>query len=182
MLGESAVLTLCSHRMSILSHNAFRVNLLTGLQALVVCHPVLRWYLPASAYSQGQTLGKLYSPASLSPLTFRNTTLIPLSWKGVRKGDATPVTVSSLISPSLHGVFYLRLIPVFKNHKMCLGQCGSVCWALSTNQKVAGLIPGQGTCVGCWFGPQLGCLRKVAVNRCFSSSLSSSLPLLLKIK
>ena len=44
------------------------------------------------------------------------------------------------------------------------------------NQKFASLITGQGTCLGCGFGSWLGCIWK-ATNRCFSPSLSPSLPL-----
>ena len=31
------------------------------------------------------------------------------------------------------------------------------CWPM--NQRVAGLIPSQGTCLGCWPGPSRGCMR-----------------------
>ena len=54
------------------------------------------------------------------------------------------------------------------------------------NRQVAGLIPGQGTCVGGGPGPLLGmCERRLMhvslVHPCFSPSLSPSLPLSLKI-
>ena len=49
------------------------------------------------------------------------------------------------------------------------------------NQKVTGSIPGQGTCLSCRFGPQLGQVQE-ATNRCFSPSLSPSLPPLSKNK
>ena len=56
----------------------------------------------------------------------------------------------------------------------------------SVNQKVMGLIPGQDTCLGCGFSPQLGCMQKAA-DQCFSLtsmflSLSVSLPLPLSLK
>ena len=50
-----------------------------------------------------------------------------------------------------------------------------------TNQKVAGLVPSQGTRLGCGPGPPLGvCERQlIAASHisCFSPSLSPSLPL-----
>ena len=51
------------------------------------------------------------------------------------------------------------------------------------NQRVAGSIPSQGTCLGCGPGPQLGASEKqlIDVTRRFSPSLSPSLPLSLKI-
>ena len=57
-------------------------------------------------------------------------------------------------------------------------QCGSVGWACPSKYKVAGLFPSRGTCLGC--GPQLGHIQE-ATNRCFSPSLSPSLPFSLKI-
>ena len=50
------------------------------------------------------------------------------------------------------------------------------------NQKVMGLIPGEGTCLGCGFSLCLGCARE-ANNGCFSLTLmflSFSLSLSLK--
>ena len=54
------------------------------------------------------------------------------------------------------------------------------------NLKVAGLIPSQGICLGYGLGPWLGvCERQPTdvslAHRCFSPSLSYSLPLSLKI-
>ena len=50
------------------------------------------------------------------------------------------------------------------------------------NWKVAGLIPSQGTGLGCRPGPQLGVVWEATTHWCFSPFLSSSLPLSLKIK
>ena len=55
-----------------------------------------------------------------------------------------------------------------------------------TKQKVAGLIPGQGTCLSCRFGPWLECVpeakdRFFSLTSLFSSSLYPSLPLSIKI-
>ena len=54
------------------------------------------------------------------------------------------------------------------------------------NWKVAGLIPSQGTCLGFRPGPQLGMCERQTMGvsltyRCFFPSLSSSLPLSLKV-
>ena len=57
MFKQSAVFTLCSHRMSILSHNVVRVLLPTGLQLLF--HPFLSRELTAYSSSLGQKLEKL---------------------------------------------------------------------------------------------------------------------------
>ena len=51
----------------------------------------------------------------------------------------------------------------------------------SANQKVADLIPGQGICLGCGFGPLLGMCKRQLIHvslshPCFSPSLSPSLP------
>ena len=51
----------------------------------------------------------------------------------------------------------------------------------SVKPKVAGLIPSQGTCLGCGFNPWSGHMRE-AIDRCFSSTLAPSLPLCLKVK
>ena len=71
---------------------------------------------------------------------------------------------------------------------MCVCMCMCVCvlarllsWleCHPINQKVAGLIPGQGTYLGCAFSAMSGCMWE-AVNRCFSHidvSLSLSLSL-----
>ena len=55
------------------------------------------------------------------------------------------------------------------------------------NRKVASLIPSQGTCLDCRPGPWLGACKRQLVDislthRCFSSSLSPSLPFFLKNK
>ena len=52
---------------------------------------------------------------------------------------------------------------------------------IATKQKVARLIPGQGTCLGFRFSPQLGHIQE-ATDQCFSPSLSPSFPFSLKIK
>ena len=54
------------------------------------------------------------------------------------------------------------------------------------NQRVASLIPNQGTCLGWGPGPWLGVCERQPVDvslthQCFSSSLSPSLPISLKI-
>ena len=55
------------------------------------------------------------------------------------------------------------------------------------DQKVAGSIPNQGTCLGCRPGPQLVARKRQPINvslarQCFSPSLFPSLPLSLNIK
>ena len=60
----------------------------------------------------------------------------------------------------------------------------TLCWP--TDQKVAGSIPGQGTCLGGGPGPQLGTCKRQPIDvslthRCFSPSLSPSLIFSLKI-
>ena len=58
------------------------------------------------------------------------------------------------------------------------------------DQNVAGLIPGQGTCLGCRPGPKWGCtggnqprqpIHVSLVDQCFSPFLSPSFPFSLKI-
>ena len=68
--------------------------------------------------------------------------------------------------------------------KICIALTGVAQWieCRRVNQKVAGSILSQGTCLGCGTGPQVGLCKRQPVNislthRCFSSSLSSSLPL-----
>ena len=56
----------------------------------------------------------------------------------------------------------------------------------SVNQRVAGSIPSQGTCLGCRLGPQLEACERQSVYvslacQCFSPTPSPSLPLSLKI-
>ena len=53
---------------------------------------------------------------------------------------------------------------------------------LSVNQRVAGSIPSQVTCLGCRPGPWLGvCKRQLLTHQCFCPFLSPSLPISLKI-
>ena len=59
-------------------------------------------------------------------------------------------------------------------------------WLRPANRKVAGLVPGQGTCLGCRLGPQLGACERQRIDVSLlhgglSSSLLPSLPLSLKI-
>ena len=54
------------------------------------------------------------------------------------------------------------------------------------NQTVTGLIPSQGTCLGCRPGHELGVCERQLINaflshHCISLSLSPALPLSLKI-
>ena len=64
------------------------------------------------------------------------------------------------------------------------GWCGSVdcewivseCWPV--NRKVAGLIPGQGTCLGCGLGPWLGACERQPTD---VSLINVSLPLFLSL-
>ena len=69
--------------------------------------------------------------------------------------------------------------PGILKSEMSPSWCGSVDWAPTCGLKVAGLIPGQGSSLGCRPGSQLGCVRGY---RCFSPSLSLSFPLSLKHK
>ena len=72
------------------------------------------------------------------------------------------------------------------NAASCPGWCGSVDWVPACNQRVAGLIPSQGSCLGCGPGHQLGAYEKQPINVClahwcFSLSLSLSFPHSLKV-
>ena len=59
-------------------------------------------------------------------------------------------------------------------------RCGSV-GHCPAKQKAAGLVPGQGTCLGCRFGPWSEHVQE-ATGGCFSPCLSPSIPFSLKIK
>ena len=51
------------------------------------------------------------------------------------------------------------------------------------NRKVAGSIPSQGTCLGCWPGSQLGVCEMQPIDVSLAHQyFSPSLPLSLKIK
>ena len=60
------------------------------------------------------------------------------------------------------------------------GWYSSVDWAQAENQRVASLIPSQGTCLGCGPGPQQGAHERQP-HIAISLPLSPSLPLSLKI-
>ena len=79
-------------------------------------------------------------------------------------------------------------IPELKNKLLPLASMAQLveCWPM--NQKVAGSIPSQGTCLSCRFSPLLGHVQE-ATNRCFSLTsifptppLSPSLTLSVKRK
>ena len=56
------------------------------------------------------------------------------------------------------------------------GWCSSVDWAWAMNQRVAGSIPSQGTCLGCGPGPQWGpCERQPHIDISLLFSLPSPL-------
>ena len=65
------------------------------------------------------------------------------------------------------------------NKKMELALAGvaqwSDCW--SAKQRVASLIPSQGTCLGCGPGAQLGAFPEATTHWCFSPSFSLPSPL-----
>ena len=67
-----------------------------------------------------------------------------------------------------------------KKEKQAVAGVGYWVECQPVNQKITSLIPGQGTCLGCRPGPQLGCLWE-ATSWCFSPSLSLSLPLSLEM-
>ena len=56
------------------------------------------------------------------------------------------------------------------------GPCGCVGGSLFCKLNVTGSISGQGTCLGCRFGPQLGLVQDVT-DLMFLSSIHVSLPL-----
>ena len=88
---ESAVFALCSHRMSILSHNVVRVILPTGLYKHCFTPSLVETSLLHPPPWDRNWRNSLLTNLS-SPLTFRNTALVLLFWKGVRKGDSTLIT------------------------------------------------------------------------------------------
>ena len=58
---------------------------------------------------------------------------------------------------------------------VCPGRCGSV-GHCSAKWSVTVSIPGQGSCLGCGFGPRWGCIQETT-DQCFTSMfLSASLP------
>ena len=75
------------------------------------------------------------------------------------------------------------VISFYYSFKSCLyipGWCGSWIECQPANQRAAGSIPSQGTCLGCGPGPQLG-VHERQPHIDVSLSLSPSLPLSLKI-
>ena len=87
------------------------------------------------------------------------------------------IYISNIHKPSqIFSIYYS-----FQNNPHCPDQCGSISWSVAPAKgKVAGLIPDQGTYLGCRFSSQSGCIRE-ATGRCFSPSHSPSLPLSLQI-
>ena len=79
--------------------------------------------------------------------------LIPLNWLG-NNGYTTVAVLDDLKSLSL------LLIKM----KTCLAGVAQWIERGLVNQRVAGLIPGQGTCLGCGPGPQLGALREAITH------------------
>ena len=55
---------------------------------------------------------------------------------------------------------YKERVPALTAVAQLVGHCPE-------NRKVTSLIPSQGTCLGCGFGPQLGRVQE-ATNQCFS--------------
>ena len=91
------------------------------------------------------------------------------------------MTYNIFVSPVLFSVLHVTLLLCFLKKKYN----GSVGWASSAKQKVAGLTPGQGTCPGCRFCPRSGCVRVAFLmflsHINVSLSLPPSCPLSLKI-
>ena len=70
--------------------------------------------------------------------------------------------------------------PLFKKKIADIDALASVaqwseCWPV--NQKVAGSIPSQGTCLGCRLGPQLGLCERQPIDLSHVDVSLSSLPL-----
>ena len=61
---------------------------------------------------------------------------------------------------SLRKSYFLYLIqqPLLKMRKLPWSMWLSSLEYYPVNQKVVGLIPGQGTCLDCRFGPRSGCV------------------------
>ena len=81
---------------------------------------------------------------------------------------------------SLGGQSWASPCPLYTRASQSPGQCGSIGWVAFHEPNIAGSIPGQGTCLSCGFGPQLGSVQK-ETNQCFfltSIFLSLSLSLL----
>ena len=73
-----------------------------------------------------------------------------------------------------HIIFYYTYLDIsryLKNLRAALAGVGQWVGPCPTKQKVAGLIPGQGTCLGCGPGPHLGHMPE-ATDWCFSLTLT----------
>ena len=91
------------------------------------------------------------------------------------------------VYPSNYYLYNKKLRSLINPKQVCFNK--KKIWALtewlswlerpSVNGRVAGLIPGQGLCVGCWFDPQLGPVRGRQLGNVshFNVSLSPFLPL-----
>ena len=64
-------------------------------------------------------------------------------------------------------MFYLKMTVNKHLLLLCPGCCGSLGWSIIHSQGATGLIPGQGTFLGCGFNPQLGRVWE-AIDWCFS--------------
>ena len=89
------------------------------------------------------------------------------------------MTISHLIKTfndelnALTGHFSEGILLTQLTYKNCAGALAGVAQVVGhhpAKQKVSGLIPTQGTCLGCRFGPQSGQVQE-ATNQCFPLTL-----------
>ena len=88
------------------------------------------------------------------------------------------VSVQLVVFP--YNFLNIWMMIFYKNISLALTSVAQLVGPHPANWKVAGLIPSQGTCLGCRPGPQLGHVQKVG-DRCFSITLLF-LSLLLSLK
>ena len=90
-------------------------------------------------------------------------------------------TESLCCTPETNILLNFNYTPVFLKNGEAWPQPVWLSWLehRPINWKVTGSVAGQGTCLGCGFGPWSACIQQ-ATNQCFSPSLSPSFPHFLK--
>ena len=150
--------------------------------------PVWRGRFHSRAVQNGTRMDILCEPSNVitceRPKLQHLTQRTSLEARGIGKQKESNNYLCRRLAPPLR-LYVLNRINyvVITKHQIplyCPGLCGSVDWVLAFEPTVTGLIPGQGTCLVWGARSPVGCMQE-ATNRCFSPSLSPSLPLSLKI-
>ena len=85
-----------------------------------------------------------------------------------RSGLLSSASHSSAAKPKILSACVYRCPHIYQKEVVALAGAAQWTERRPVNQKVAGSIPGQGTCLGCGPGPQLGVCKRQPIDVCLT--------------